>query len=147
MNRAAAVVLLLASADPAAAAGPTRHLKQPDAWFAGPEAARFAANVLSHQSDLGGWPKNTDTTAAPFAGDRAKIKPTFDNGATTDELRFLARAYAATRDEKCRAAFDKGFDYVLKAQYPNGGWPQFFPPRPSVPITGTSPSTTTRWAG
>ena len=26
-----------------------------------------------------------------------------------------------------REAFERGFDYLLLAQYPNGGWPQFFP--------------------
>ena len=26
-------------------------------------------------------------------------------------------------------AFRRGLDYLLKAQYPNGGWPQFYPLR------------------
>lgn len=119
--------LLLATLTAPATAGPRAYLARPDAWFAGPEAKRIAANVLAHQSDLGGWPKNTDTTA-PFAGDRAAIRPTFDNGATTDELRFLARMYAATKDEAYRTAFDRGLNYILAAQYPNGGWPQSHPP-------------------
>ncbi|HJZ57039.1 MAG TPA: pectate lyase [Gemmataceae bacterium] len=119
-----AVVLL---SSPAFAAGPARYLNKPDDWFASEEGKRIAANILSHQSDLGGWPKNTDTTV-PFTGDRTKIQPTFDNGATTDELRFLARAFAATKDETDRTAFDKGLAYILKAQYSNGGWPQFYPP-------------------
>src|SRR5262245_36008401 len=110
-----------------AAAGPAAYLSKPDAWFASDEGKRVAANILAHQSELGGWPKNTDTTA-PFKGDRKDIKPTFDNGATTDELRLLARAYAATGDKAYRAAFEKGLDYLLKAQYPSGGWPQFYPP-------------------
>jgi len=29
-------------------------------------------------------------TAAPFTGARAELRPTYDNRATTDELRFLA---------------------------------------------------------
>jgi PelA/Pel-15E family pectate lyase len=36
--------------------------------------------------------------------------------------------FDATKDEPYRAAFDRGLAYILKAQYPNGGWPQFFPP-------------------
>ncbi len=36
---------------------------------------------------------------------RRELQPTFDNGATTDELRFLARMYDATQDETYRAAF------------------------------------------
>jgi PelA/Pel-15E family pectate lyase len=108
--------------------GPRKYLKKSDAWFAGDEARTIAENVLSYQSELGGWPKNLDTTADRFAGDRKTLKPTFDNGATTDELRFLARMYAAAKSERCREAFLHGLDYVLQAQYPNGGWPQFYPP-------------------
>ena len=90
---ALALLLSLAGVCAAGAAGgPRRYLHKPDDWFAGDEARRVAANVLSYQSDLGGWPKNVDTTAAPFRGDRKELKPTFDNGATTDELRFLAVA-------------------------------------------------------
>jgi PelA/Pel-15E family pectate lyase len=125
---AGAAMLLLPPAAAAAEGGPARHLKQSAAWFDGPEGRRVAANVLSHQSDLGGWPKNVDTTAAPYAGDRKDLKPTFDNGATTDELRFLARAFGATQSAPCRAAVERGIDYILQAQVPAGGWPQFHPP-------------------
>jgi pectate lyase len=111
-----------------AAAKPGAYLNKPDAWFAGDEAKQVAAHILSHQSELGGWPKNVDTTAAPFKGDPKTLQPTFDNGATTDELRFLARLCVATKDAKYRAAFDRGLDYVLKGQHANGGWPQHHPP-------------------
>src|SRR5262245_20114919 len=123
----AAVVLALAAAG-TAVPGPRPYLRKPDAWFAGDEARRVAANILTYQSDLGGWPKNVDTTAAPFPGDRKDLKPTFDNSATTDELRFLARVFNATKDERYRRAFAKGLDYILRAQYPTGGWPQHAPP-------------------
>jgi PelA/Pel-15E family pectate lyase len=111
-----------------AAPGLRDCLKKPESWFASDEARNVLDAVLSHQSDAGGWPKNISTTAAPFPGDRKEIKPTFDNGATVDELRLLARAYVATRDERYRQAFTKGFQYVLSAQYPTGGWPQSHPP-------------------
>ncbi len=123
-----AAVLLSFGPSAWAQSGPARYLKKPDAWFAGPEAKTIAANVLSYQAELGGWPKNVDTTAAPFNGDRKTLQPTFDNSATTDELRFLARMQNATGEERYRTAFTKGLDYVLKAQYPNGGWPQYHPP-------------------
>jgi PelA/Pel-15E family pectate lyase len=123
-----ALVLILFGPGAFAWGAPRQYLKKPDAWFAGDEAGRVAANILSYQADLGGWPKNIDTTATPFTGDRKELKPTFDNDATTDELRFLARVYTATKKERYRAAFEKGLDYILKAQYPSGGWPQFFPP-------------------
>ena len=106
---------------------PKHYLKNAPEWFAGDEAKRIADNIVACQSDLGGWPKNVDTTTV--AGDEQKnAQPTFDNGATTDELRFLVRIYQATKDEGYRVAFQKGMDYILKAQYPTGGWPQHFPP-------------------
>ncbi len=122
------VVLLALRPEVSAKDGARQYLRKPADWFASAEAKRVATNILSYQSDLGGWPKNIDTTATPYTGDRKDLKPTFDNGATTDELRVLARMYNATKDEQYRAAFDRGLAYILKAQYPNGGWPQFFPP-------------------
>ncbi|HYV38215.1 MAG TPA: pectate lyase [Gemmataceae bacterium] len=107
--------------------GPAQYLKKADAWFAGDEAKRVATNILSHQADAGGWPKNTDTTQL-FKGDRKTLQPTFDNDATTDEIRYLAHMYKATKDETYSKAALKGIDYILKAQYPTGGWPQFYPP-------------------
>jgi len=117
----------------ALAAGARDYLKKPDAWFGTVEARRVAANVLSYQSPLGGWPKNVDTTGAPYTGDPARLKPIFDNSATTDELRFLARMFGATGEEKYKVAFIKGFDYILQAQYPTGGWPQSYPPEKGYP--------------
>ncbi len=103
-------------------------LKQSDEWFRSEEGRRATDNVLSWQSPAGSWPKNQSTTHAPYTGDASELKGTFDNGATTDELRFLARAFRVTRDERCRQAVLKGLDHVLSAQYPSGGWPQYAPP-------------------
>lgn len=108
--------------------GAASYLKKPEGWFATPEAQKIAATILSYQSDRGGWPKNTDTVGAPFNGDRKQLQPTFDNGATTDELRFLALCYRATKGAVYQKAFSRGLHYILNAQYPNGGWPQFDPP-------------------
>ncbi len=110
------------------AGGAGAFLRKPDAWFASDEALRISENILSWQSEEGGWPKNVDVTAEPFSGDRGTLRATFDNGATTDELRFLARSFIQTKDERCRSAFVRGLDHILKAQYPTGGWPQFYPP-------------------
>jgi pectate lyase len=107
-----------------------RYARQPDRWFAGAEAQGIAANVLSHQSPLGSWPKNLDTGAKPYRGDPKDLRGTFDNDATVGELRFLARMYRVTRDERYRKAFARGLAHILEAQYPTGGWPQFYPPGP-----------------
>jgi PelA/Pel-15E family pectate lyase len=121
-------ILLLAFATAARAGSAGSLLDKSDDWFRGTDGRRATACILSWQSTLGSWPKNQDNSGKPFSGDRSKLKGTFDNGATTDELRFLARAFLATGDGSCRSAFLKGFDHILAAQYPNGGWPQFHPP-------------------
>ncbi len=107
-------------------------LKKPMAWFQGDEAKTLAANVLSQQSSFGDWPKNGDTTL-PYKGVATDLHGTFDNGATINEMRFLARMFEATQDPKYRAAFFKALDHILAAQYPTGGWPQSFPPRQDYP--------------
>ena len=40
---------------------------------------------------------------------------------------FLAYVWHATKREDCKAGFVKGLDFILAAQYPNGGWPQVYP--------------------
>jgi pectate lyase len=106
-------------------------LKKPDSWFAS-DAGRFTAEViLSYQAKEGGWPKNTNTVSRKFEGDPGTLKGTFDNSATTDELRFLARSYHATKEDAYKAAFLRGLKHILEAQYANGGWPQYFPLPPT----------------
>ncbi|MES2657935.1 MAG: pectate lyase [Verrucomicrobiota bacterium] len=129
LHRAIVLTIILSLLSPlAAGGGAADYLKKSDEWFASPDGRRIAANIVSYQSDSGGWPKNTDTVDAPYTGARKKLKPTFDNGATTGELRFLARCINVANGESDRAAFTKGLAYILKAQYPTGGWPQFDPP-------------------
>src|SRR4051794_38153775 len=110
------------------AAGTRDFVGKPDTWFATDEAKTVAANILSYQSEYGGWPKNIDITAAPFTGELRDLvgdfRPIFDNGATTDEIRFLARIFRATNDQRYLRALENGIDFVLIAQYPTGGWPQ-----------------------
>jgi PelA/Pel-15E family pectate lyase len=121
-----------APAPAVAAAGTHSFLAKPAPWFATDEAKTIAANILSYQSDYGGWPKNMDLTAKPFAGQPVDLvgefKPIFDNGATTDEVRFMARMFQATKEPRYRRAVENGIDYILIAQYPTGGWPQSYPP-------------------
>ncbi len=114
----------------------TRILDQPDAWYGSAEATTIADTVLIFQRRSGGWPKNTDMARRlePFEAKqveaaKADADSTIDNGATTTQLRFLARVYTLTRAERFRGAFMAGLDYLLAAQYPNGGWPQFYPLR------------------
>ena len=124
----AGVIALLALTGTAfAGKGPASYLGRPDSWFASPEAKQVASNILSFQSPLGGWPKNVDTSKE-HTKSGAPLSPTFDNRATMNEMRFLARMVNATHDETYSAAFERGLLYILKAQYPTGGWPQSYPP-------------------
>ena len=113
-----------------------RCLDQPAAWYGSDDAVRIADLVRLYQRQTGGWPKNIDMARPLDASERAALEAakkdsdsTIDNGATTTQLRFLALVYAATRHDRLREAFLQCFDYLLEAQYPNGGWPQYFPLR------------------
>ncbi|MDI1247607.1 MAG: pectate lyase [Lacunisphaera sp.] len=105
--------------------------RQPAEWYASAEARALAASILLYQASEGGWTKNTDMSAPPSAAYLAlkpgAHAPTIDNGGTTTQLQFLALVITATGDATLRAAFERGFDYLLAAQYANGGWPQFYP--------------------
>jgi len=103
--------------------------KKPDNWFRSDEGRKVMECILSWQSEHGDWPKNKNTTREEFSGNRSKLQGTFDNGATTGELRVLARAFRVAGDGRYKKAFLTGFDHILEAQYPNGGWPQYYPLR------------------
>jgi PelA/Pel-15E family pectate lyase len=96
--------------------------------------AAIADNVLLYQKRNGGWPKNYDMQAVLTAEQKSALKKsagllntTFDNGATHAQVAYLAAAYARTGDRRYKAACLKGIDFILAAQYRNGGWPQFYP--------------------
>lgn len=103
-------------------------LRQEDAWFKSDEGRQALANILSHQSAYGDWPKNTKTLSAPSPIRAEVIRGTFDNGATTGEMRILARAFTVTGRPAYRDAFNRALDHIFEAQYANGGWPQYAPP-------------------
>ncbi len=105
------------------------YLDKPDEWFSSERGRQILDNLLSWQDDYGSWPKNEDTDIMAFTGERKELRGTFDNQATTGEMRMLARGFRVTGDERYQAAFLKGLDLILKAQYPNGGWPQYYPLR------------------
>jgi pectate lyase len=105
------------------------YLNKDDAWFASERGKEILENVLSWQDDYGGWPKNEDIDIIKFTGARTELRGTFDNGATTGEMRMLARGFRVNGDERYKTAFLKALDMILEAQYPTGGWPQYFPLR------------------
>lgn len=110
---------------------------QPASWYGTEEAIRIAENVLLYQREIGGWPKNTPMHLPLSKQEKKSLRKlqstgdgaTTDNGATISELTYLSKVYKATGIEAYKTSFLKGIDYLIEAQYPNGGWPQFYPLR------------------
>jgi PelA/Pel-15E family pectate lyase len=94
----------------------------------------IADNILLYQQPNGGWAKNydilailTDDQKKALAQHKDEKHTTFDNGATYNHVEYLAKAYTITKDDRYRDASLRGLQFILKAQYENGGWPQFYP--------------------
>lgn len=105
-----------------------------DEWYAGDEAVRIADNLLLYQHTNGGWPKNvdmarmlTDVEKGRLAQRRDRAETIIDNGATHTQIRYLAMVHQATGEERFADGARRGLEFVLGAQYANGGWPMIFP--------------------
>jgi PelA/Pel-15E family pectate lyase len=109
---------------------------------AGAQAAAtdpVAENILLFQRSVGGWPKHFNEKAFEYttvfsADEKAQIAAqknnddaTIDNKATNKEIRYLVAAYKKTNNPQYLTAAENGIRYLLKAQYDNGGWPQYYP--------------------
>ena len=102
-----------------------------------------AENMLLLQTASGGWSKHhlgrkVDYTLALGDAEQAALRAadrrddaTLDNKATTSEIAYLARAHRKTGNPAYLAAAGRGVEYLLQAQYANGGWPQYYPDRSS----------------
>jgi PelA/Pel-15E family pectate lyase len=108
--------------------------KKNQARYTEVEITKIADNILLYQRNNGGWPKNYDMQAIllPEQVDsllktKDQHHTTFDNSTTYTHIDYLARVYSLTHIEKYKVACLKGISFVLAAQYPNGGWPQYFP--------------------
>lgn len=106
----------------------TQALRQNSPWYASAEARAMADSVLRHQAPYGGWTKNTNLAVPPEPGSTSG-NSTIDNNGTTQPIHYLALMFQATSELRYGAAVERGLDYLLAAQYPNGGWPQYFPLR------------------
>jgi len=105
------------------------------AFFKSPDARRIGEQILLWQRETGGWPKNvdmvtpmTDSLRQVVADQKTRRNDsTTDNGATSQQIVFLAHLYQNTGEERFKQAFLRGMEYLLSGQYSNGGWPQFWP--------------------
>ena len=102
------------------------------------QAKEIAENLLLYQRANGGWPKDFDparilseSEVRELADTRAKEDTSFDNRSTYPEVEYLAQAYKRLGDGRYREASLRGIEFILKAQYPNGGWPHSYPSRKS----------------
>ena len=106
--------------------------KKPYSWYRSEEGGRMADNILSWQDNGAGWPL-MNTVRQPFTGDLSKAGPWGKKAAlvkaTVNEMRFLARAFTASKDERYRVALLGGLNYLLDAQLDCGGWPHSYPYR------------------
>jgi len=91
-------------------------------------------NILLFQRNNGGWPKDYDMTAILTEDQRQQVIATrhkqdtsFDNGNIHSQVEYLAKAISQVPASGWKLACERGFDFMLQAQYENGGFPQRFP--------------------
>lgn len=104
-----------------------------------PKTDSLADKMLMYQLSNGAWPKQLDggyVVKYETPLDEALMKKikattymhaTIDNAATSREINTLVKAYKETNNKKYLEAAEKGIEYLFKAQYANGGWPQYYP--------------------
>ncbi len=110
---------------------------QPATWYGSEEAIRIGENILLHQKENGGWYKNIDMSVPLSVEEKKQLqkeKPstmgtTIDNDAGFIQVKFLSKVYQEIDDNRFGQAFLKALDYMMDAQYDNGGWPQYYPIR------------------
>jgi PelA/Pel-15E family pectate lyase len=102
-------------------------------WFGGAEAEALAQAIATYQAPNGGWSKRIDFSRPRAAGQsftsagNSNWLSTLDNGATTEQLRFLEQRLKAKPASAHSRAYTRGLEYLLNAQFPNGCWPQIYP--------------------
>ncbi|MGB3800705.1 MAG: pectate lyase [Lewinella sp.] len=94
--------------------------------------------MLLYQRSNGGWPQDdgddvdydselSESEQANIMAAKEEDDTTFDDESTTREITYLLKAHDRTGNEDYLAAATRGIDFLLTAQYDNGGWPQEYP--------------------
>ncbi len=132
------IAFLLLSYSLRAQAGNTTHAGE-TAHAGDTTHDEVADNMLIYQRTVGGWPKHignepidyrkklSPAEKAAFIDDASMNDATIDNDATSKEIRYLVVAYRRTGNKDYLHALEKGVRYLLEMQYPDGGFPQFYP--------------------
>ncbi|GHV81820.1 hypothetical protein AGMMS49991_03780 [Spirochaetia bacterium] len=100
-------------------------------WYRTKRALEIADNLLDFQRLSGGWYKNTDMVNlyGVTDDDRENGYSSLDNNATYPQIQYLAQIISAgSTEQKYLAAFYRGIAFLLRSQYPTGGWPQYAEP-------------------
>lgn len=95
-------------------------------WYGSDEAQQIADKVLAAQKNSGGWMKNIEFHNESDGGGKTEHS-CLDNGATTQEMRFLAKVYQSTKVEKYKESFTKALNMIFTAEKDCGGWSQYWP--------------------
>ncbi|QBE66624.1 pectate lyase [Pseudoduganella lutea] len=99
---------------------------------------RLADHIVSWQMAHGGFYKETKWYAAAWNGTAPRSGwfgaggtelGTIDNGATVSEICVLADVYGRGGNTVHRDAARRAMDFLLRMQYPSGGYPQVYPAR------------------
>ena len=102
------------------------------AWYGSTESQDVADIVLAVQKNTGGWMKNDQLHNLSTSEYNKLINARdehscFDNYATTQEMRFLAKVWQGCKVDKYRESFEDALLLILKAQKQVGGWSQYYP--------------------
>ena len=102
------------------------------AWYGSTESQDVADIVLAVQKNTGGWMKNDQLHNLSTSEYNNLINARdehscFDNYATTQEMRFLAKVWQGCKEDKYRESFEDALLLILKAQKQVGGWSQYYP--------------------
>jgi PelA/Pel-15E family pectate lyase len=98
----------------------------------------LAERMLLFQRSNGGWcqpggdPINynkevTKELRTKLKKEKDKNDTTIDDESTTKEITYLLDAFDKTQNSVYLSSAERGIKYLLDAQYPSGGWSQFFP--------------------
>ncbi|WGL16158.1 pectate lyase [Microbulbifer bruguierae] len=102
-------------------------------FIASAEGRALADALLTFQTPSGGWSKRTDMRTPRQPGEQFGTEkdyvPTFDNYATSTQFWVMVNACNAHKDRRYCDSASRALNFILLAQYPNGGWPQTFPLR------------------